>query len=438
MTCREDFVTANGAAEQTARDRMDATAVFGQVDEQRGGWLPLRGVRVLDFTWMIAGPLGTRELANFGADVLKVESYNRVDRIRETGPHPDAPWSFNEDGSFNDVNTGKRSLLLDLNTARGQALAKELASVSDVVVANFTGNRLDRWGLGYADLAAVRPDLIMLNMPVFESAGPRQRWGAIGNHINGLAGISSISGFADDVPFGLGPLYPDFSGNPYQAMAAVLAALIERDNGAGAQFIELSQYESTASLLGPALLQQAVTGAGPQRVANRSERACPHGVYPCAGDDRWLALAVETGAQWQALCRGLQADARLADPRFSTPQARRANEDALDTLIAAATRGCEAATLAAQLQTAGVPAAPVNHLDDLLADDWYRTEYFVAMQGPEGCSFTTHGDPIRPFGAQQPVRRAPLLGEHTDAVMGDLLGLPREALDGLYAEGVLN
>jgi benzylsuccinate CoA-transferase BbsF subunit len=406
--------------------------------EQADGWLPLRGVRVLDFTWMIAGPLGTRELANFGAEVLKVESYNRVDRIRETGPHPDGPWSFNEDGSFNDVNTGKRSLLLNLNAPEGQALAKQLASVSDVVVANFTGNRLDRWGLGFEALAALRPDLIMLNMPVFESAGPRQRWGAIGNHINGLAGINASSGFADDPPFGLGPLYPDFSGNPYQSMAAVLAALIERERGAGAQFIELSQYESTVSLLGPALLQQAATGTGPERAANRSERACPHGVYPCLGEDRWLAIAVTNEAQWQALCGALGQAGWQAEPRFASVAARRAHEGELDALLAEATRGCEMAALAERLQAAGVPAAPVNQLDDLLADAWYRDEYFVEMQGPEGCVFTTHGEPIRPFGAKHPVRRAPLLGEHTDDVFGDLLGLPRATLDALYAEGVLN
>ena len=400
-------------------------------------WLPLRGVRMLDFTWMIAGPLGTRLLANFGADVIKVESYNRVDRIRETGPHPDAPWSFNEDGSFNDVNTGKRSLLLNVNKPEGRALAKRLVAVSDVVAANYTGNRMDRWGLGFSDLLAANPNLIMLNMPVFESEGPRQRWGAIGNHINGLAGINSISGNAGDPPFGLGPLYPDFSGNPYHAMAAVLAALIERDRGAGPQFIELSQYESTASLLGPALLQQAVTGAGPRNLGNSSARACPHNVYPAAGEDRWLAIAAASEAQWRALCRALSHEEWLADPRFAEQQSRRANEATLDALIAAETVRHDRDTLAARLQQAGVPAAPVNELDDLLADPWYRGEYYVAMEGPEGCVFTTHGDPIRPFGAQQPVTRAPLLGEHTDAVMADLLGLSRERIDALYADGVL-
>jgi len=117
---------------------------------ERDGWLPVRGVRVLDFTWMIAGPRGTRLLADFGAEVIKVESYNRVDRIRETGPHPDGPWSFNEDGSFNDVKTGKESLLLNLYYAEGRALALQLAAVCDVVMANFTGDRPDLWGLSFA------------------------------------------------------------------------------------------------------------------------------------------------------------------------------------------------------------------------------------------------------------------------------------------------
>jgi benzylsuccinate CoA-transferase BbsF subunit len=431
-------------------------------------WLPLAGVRVLDFTWMIAGPLSTRVLANFGADVIKVESYNRVDRVRETGPHPGGPWSVNEDGSFNDANLGKKSILLNLNFPEGQALARRLAAVSDVVAANFTGDRLDRWRLGFEDLMQVRPDLIFLNMPVFESTGPRRRWGGIGTHVNALAGINAISGFAEDPPFGLGPLYPDFSGNPFHAAAAVLSALINRDRGAGAQLIEVSQYESTASILGPALLQHAVTGANPLRMGNRSDRAWPHNVYPCrprppqdprrttgdsgdepagrsaapplpgsAGDDRWIAIAVATEAEWAGLCRVLGRAEWRADSRFATPGQRRAHEDALDAAIAAETACWSAEELAARLQEAGVPAAPVNHLGDLLADPWYREQYFSELAGPEGCLFTTHGEPIRPFGRKQPVTRAPLMGEHTDDVLHALLGLPPTEIDRLYAEGVL-
>ncbi len=452
------------------------------MNERSDAWLPLAGVRVLDFTWMIAGPLGTRLLANFGADVIKVESYNRVDRIRETGPHPDGAWSYNEDGSFNDVNLGKRSLLLNLNLPRGQALAKQLAAVCDVVMANFTGDRLDRWGLGFNDLLRVRPDIIMLNMPVFESQGERRRWGGIGTHINGLAGISSISGYEGDPPFGLGPLYPDFSGNPFHATSAIIAALIERDRGAGAQFVEVSQYESTASLLGPALLHYSVAGVEPPRRGNRSDRACPHGVFragnrkkeignsqdvtqgarpapgadggmsdasgrggsgtaqPVAsqpGDD-WIAIACEAEAEWAALCGVLGHAAWRDDPRFATLAARLAHEDELDALIAAETVRFPAPELAARLQAAGVPAAPVNRLDDVLADPWFRREYFYEQRGPEGCLFTTAGEPIRPDGRKQPAVRAPLMGEHTDAILHELLGLGAAETDELYAAGVLS
>ena len=402
-----------------------------------GEWLPLQGVRVLDLTWMVAGPLCTRLLANFGADVIKIESNNHVDRVRETGPHPDGPWSYNEDGSFNDVNLGKRSTLVNLNKPEGQALAKRMASVSDVVMANFTGDRLDRWNLGFGDLAQVRPDLIFLNMPVFESSGTRQRWGAIGNHINALAGVNGISGLESDPPFGLGPLYPDFSGNPFHAAAAILSALVERDRGAGAQMIEVSQYESTISILGPALMLQSATGRNPARRGSRSDRSCPHNVYPAAGEDQWIAVEVATDGQWLTLCRVLDNEAWSGDPRFATIDARRSNEEALDELIAAQTAFYSASELAGRLQTAGIGASPVNHLGDLLADPWYRDEYFTELSGPEGCLFTTHSEPIRPFGRKQPVYRSPMLGEHTDEVLRGLFGMEQPAIDELYTARVL-
>jgi benzylsuccinate CoA-transferase BbsF subunit len=408
------------------------------MSDGNGAWLPLSGVRVLDFTWMVAGPLGTRLLANYGADVLKVESYNRVDRMRETGPHPpDRPWSYNEDGSFNDVNLGKKSMLLNLNIPAGRELARQLAAVSDVVAANFTGNRLDRWGLGFDDLVKVNPNLILVNMPVFESAGPRQRWTGIGTHVNALAGINGISGFPDDPPFGLGPLYPDFSSNPFQAMAAVLAALIDRDRGGGSQFIELSQYESTAALLGPSILQYTTTGEHPPRMGNHSDRACPHNVYPAAGEDRWIAIAVSTDAEWTALCRTLGHNDWLTDDRFATIDQRFAQEQALDDAIAAETPRWESHDLADRLQQAGVPAAPVNTLPDLLADPWHREQYFTDLDSPEGAVFTTHPEPLRPFGAKHPVRRSPMMGEHTDEVLQSLLGLKQDEINALYTSGAL-
>jgi benzylsuccinate CoA-transferase BbsF subunit len=220
-------------------------------------------------------------------------------------------------------------------------------------------------------------------------------------------------------------------------MAAVLAALIARDRGAGAQLIEVSQFESTTSILGPALLEYGETGENPRRMGNRSPRACPHNVYPCAGEDRWCAIAVSTEAQWAALCEVLNRPEWGTDPRFASEAGRRQHEEGLDELVSEETRRWEMSELADTLQARGVPAAPVNTVADLLADPWYRDEYFSEQDGPEGCRFTAHGEPIRPFSAKHPVRRAPMLGEHTEDVLGSLLGLFDTEIGRLYATGVL-
>jgi benzylsuccinate CoA-transferase BbsF subunit len=446
-------------------------------NDRDGAWLPLQGVRVLDFTWMIAGPLGTRLLADFGADVIKVESYNRIDRIRETGPHPEGPWSYNEDGSFNDVNTGKRSILLQLNLPDGQRLAKELAAVSDIVAANFTGDRLDRWGLGFADLVKVRPDLIFLNMPVFESTGPRRRWTGIGTHINGLAGVNGISGFEEDPPFGLGPLYPDFSGNPFHATSAIMAALIERERGAGAQFVEVSQYESTVSILGPALLQQAATGAGPRREGNRSPRACPHNTYPCrshagpwreaqgrasqtssggpwrddailatrspqgrasqtSDDDRWIAIDCQTDAQWTTLARLIGRPDWAETMATAAQRVEKRRE--IDAAIAAWTRTREHIALMDELQGLGVPAGAVLSGPELLADPQLAAiAGFIPQDRPDIGVKHYPSQPYRFRFANLPEpRRAPLLGEHTNEVLRERLGLSDEELAELERDDV--
>ena len=460
-----DHLSPSGS-DTTAGNRAASTAV-NEVAGRPLPWLPLQGVRVLDFTWMIAGPLGTRLLSNFGAEVIKVESYNRVDRVRETGPHPlDKPWSLNEDGSFNDVNLGKESLLLNLNLPEAQDLARQLVATADIVACNFTGDRMDRWGLGYEDLAKIKPDLIYLNLPVFERSGERRRWGGYGSHINALAGFNALSGFPGDPPYGLGPLYPDFSGNPYHAMTAVLAALRARDEDGQGQYIEIGQYDSTISILGPALLQVAATGKGPEPMGNHSDRMSPHNVYRCrdrepqhpapvapgaaAGNvaastpggpdlshERWIAIECGDDAAWAALCQALGHPEWRDDPRFVGLPERKTNEAALDALMQAAVSAEDADKLAERLQQAGVAAAPVLHLADLLEDPWYRAEYFAELPSDEGATFMTHAEPSRPFGHKQPVRRAPMMGEHTDDVLARLLALDRPEIDRLYAEGVL-
>jgi crotonobetainyl-CoA:carnitine CoA-transferase CaiB-like acyl-CoA transferase len=403
-----------------------------------GPWLPLKGIRVLDFSWLIAGPLGTRLLANFGAEVLKVESYNRVDGIRLTGPHvpTDGPVNVNEDGSFNDVNLGKKSILLNLNVSEAREIALKLAAVSDIVAANFTADRLDRWGLGFEALRKVKPDIIFLSMPVF-AKGERVDWGGVGSDISAISGVNAISGYEGSPPIGMGLHYPDFSSNPFHAQAAILSALLNRKRFGEAQLIEVSQYESTVSILGPALLNYFVNGEESQRLGNRSDRSAPHNIYRCAGDDRWCAISARTEEEWRAMARVLGHVEWADDRRFRTVELRKANEGQLDELISGAVASEDAWDLAARLQGEGAAAAPVNNVADLLRDFWYRREYFTEMQGPEGCQFTSHGEPLRPQGRKHEVIRAPTMGEHTEEVLRGILGLTDIEIDSLYVAGAL-
>ena len=257
----------------------------------RSGSLPLEGIRVADFCWMIAGPATSRILADFGAEVIKIESSRRVDRIREGGVLPPADAIADSNGVFNDCNTNKLSIELNLGHPRGIELAKQLIAQSDVVTNNFTAERMDRWGLGYDALRTLKPDLVMMTMPVMGMTGPYRGYGSYGNGVIAYGGLSANMGRAGNPPVGIAPLYSDFS-TPYFAASAILAAVHHRERTGQGQFIDLAQAEATVSLLGADVLNRTVNGALPQIDGNHAADFAPHDAYPCAGEDRWLAIAV--------------------------------------------------------------------------------------------------------------------------------------------------
>lgn len=402
--------------------------------------LPLSGVRVADFFWMIAGPLGSRVLANYGAEVIRIESSNRIDRVRETGPHPPGPWSINADGSFQDCNSNKLSISLNLNTHKGIEIARRLVAVSDVVTNNFTGTRMDRWGLGYDELSRIRPDLIMLTMPVFGMTGPYARYGGYGNGISAGAGLAAISGYPDEVPFGLGSLYPDFSSNPFHAVIALLSALHYRSRSGRGQFIEISQFESTAQLLGTAVLQYTATGESLQRMGNRHPEAAPHGAYPCMGDDRWIAISVMNDDQWQELCTVMGRAGWAADPRLNAAAGRLQCQDEIDEALADWTGRQDAVELMHALQAADVPAGVVQNVEEMVYHDPQLAErdYYYRVTNGEGHEFITHGEPVRLRNAKALRRPAPLFGEHTEYVLHEVLGMGSNEVAELYVENVLS
>ena len=400
--------------------------------------LPLDGVRVVDFCWLIAGPLATRSLAHFGAEVIKIESQARIDFIRNGGPRPESNPSPNIAGVFNDINTSKLSVALDMRTPRAREIVTRLVALSDVVTNNFSGEAMDRWGLGYRDLVKIKPDIIMLSMPVMGTTGPHRDYGGYGSHISAGAGLSAITGFPGRPPVGSGSLYPDFSGNPYHAVFAVLAALRYRRRTGKGQFIDLAQYESTAALLGPSVLQYTMLGDVPHQSGNRSRVAAPHGVYRCVGSDRWCAIAVFTDDEWRGLCTAMGHPAWSAEARFESLASRKEHEDELDRLVESWTSDYPAYEVMHRLQRHGVPAGVVQDIRDLLENDTsYRERHVRFLEQPDVGTLTLHGEVIQISGLEPRVKRSPMLMEHTEQVLSGILGMSQEEIDVLYADGVL-
>jgi benzylsuccinate CoA-transferase BbsF subunit len=397
---------------------------------------PLAGIRVLDFCWMIAGPLTTRLLADLGAEVIKVESIARVDRIREVGVQPPTP-SAETNGVFNDCNANKKSITLNLGHARGIELAKELVRQCDIVTSNFTPDRMARWGLGYDDLRAVKPDIIVASMPVMGSAGSHSGWRAVGNGVVAMSGLNAHTGFPDRPPIGLGVLHSDFT-SPYFGALQIAAAVHQRNRTGQGQFIELAQYEATVHLLDTEPLEFLVNGKLAERHGNGSSHYAPHGVYPCRGDDRWIATAARDDAEWRALCGVLGLESLAARADLATLAGRIAAHDELDAAIAAVTRERDAWDLSAALQAARVPASPVEDVGDLAGRDPMHEGFLKEIVHPAGVTMLLQHEPITWNGERLPLERAPFMGEHTEAVLHDLLGMDGETIADLAAAGVLS
>lgn len=398
---------------------------------------PLSGIRVIDFCWMIAGPLTTRLLADLGAEVIKVESLARVDRIREVGVQPPGGGSTETNGVFHDGNANKKSLTLNLGHARGIEIAKALVATADVVTSNFTPDRMDRWGLGYEDLRAVKEDIIVASMPVMGSEGPHSSWRAVGNGVIAMSGLNAHTGFAERPPAGLGTLHSDFT-TPYFGALQIAAAIHQRKRTGEGQFIELSQYEATVHLLDTEPLEVLINGEEPARRGNRSPYYAPHGVFPCRGTDRWVAMSVRSEEEWQALCGVLQLESLGQREELRTLAGRTVAADEIEAAIAERTATLDDWEVAAVLQAAGVPASPVEDVGDLVGSDPLRLSYLHETAHPFGFSMLQQHEPITWDGERLPVSRAPFMGEHTAELLASLLGISEDEIAELAAEGVLS
>ena len=384
----------------------------------------LSGVRVLDFCWMIAGPLTTRILADFGAEVIKVESMTRLDRIREGGPRRKNDVHLDAAGVFADCNSNKLGITLDLNTSTDRETARELASVSDIVTNNFTGDRMDRWGLGYNDLVKVNPSIIVMSMPLMGTTGPWMRYGSYGNGVGAAAGFNMLMGFPERPPVGIGPLYPDFTG-PFLGATAIFSALHYRNLTGRGQFIDLAQYQAGVSLLDTEILDYTVNGEVPTQSANRSPHACPHGAFRALGEDRWVAIEVTSDAQWVDLCNLMGRPDLAASQQLRTLDGRKTHEVLVSREVETWTSQRDRWEIMDTLQSAGIPAGVVQNLQDLLEHDHHMAnEHYQPVKHPSGYEFMVHRLPIRVNGQAPDASHHPSIGEHNAYVYRDILGNP--------------
>ncbi|MEE9286153.1 MAG: CoA transferase [Dehalococcoidia bacterium] len=409
--------------------------------------LPFTGLNVLDFAWAVVGPVTTKYLALYGARVVKVETAHRLDSTRMTGPYLDAKAGKNRSGLFANHNLSKLGISLNLDSHKGVELALKLAAWADVVTENFSPGVMEKLGLGYRELVKVNPDLIMLSLSMQGQTGPLAGHPGLGHFLQSLVGLDHMTGFPQWPPGGPNQVLPDFI-SPWFAIAALASALEHRRRTGRGQYIDMSQYEVTLHLLAPALMRCALDGAVFQRQGNRNPGAAPHGVYPCqpdedlpelARDQRWVAIACFTDAQWRALTDVMGNPAMARDSGFATLLARKRNEDELDRLVARWTRGRPPREAMERLQRAGVPAAWVANGRDVLEDRQLEARgHFHKLTHPILGRRPFDGPAWRMSALTPVVGPAPLFAEHNEYVFRELLELSDDDIADLVAKGVVD
>ncbi|MDH4146178.1 MAG: CoA transferase [Acidimicrobiia bacterium] len=407
----------------------------------------LSHIRVCDFTGQLAGAGATRWMAACGAQIIRIEdpvAKGRWDILRGAPPFKDERRGIEFGAGFQNHNVEKLGVTLNLRTERGKELLAELVKISDVVSENFSAGVMDRLGFGYPQLRELREDIVYVSNSGFGLQGPYggyKSWGPIAQAVSGLTFNSGLPG---EEPAGWGYSYMDHTGGYYMAMA-ILGALYHRARTGEGQWVDLSCTEAGATLNGPTMLDYTVNGRPLRRDgAPNTNRAtqqglAPHGAYPCAGDDDWVAIACRHDDDWAAIAAEVDADWATAE-RFRTMAGRLAAEDELDSLVETWTRGRGHYELAAALQARGVPAAAVARPGERIDEDPNTAEWglWPTVVHREMGDVRVDGYPVHFSGTDWRIEAsAPCLGEHTDAVFGDLLGLSAKELDQLRGEGVI-
>ena len=392
----------------------------------------LEGVKVLEFGAGAAGPLATRYLADQGATVVRVESRVRPDFLRLYGITKTQK-SLDASPMFAAFNCNKLAITLNMKHPDARAIAMRLVQWADIVAENFAPGAMGRWGLGYEDLAKEKPDIVMVSTCLHGQTGPERDYPGFGGQGAAISGFNHMTGWPDREPLGPYGTITD-SLSPRFAAAAVMAALLRRNRTGKGTYLDLSQVECAIYCLGDRLVEHASTGAVPGRLGNRSARAVPHGVFRCAGDDRWIAIAVWSDEEWTTLVQKLSLSHEASWEHLG---GRLAQPESVEAAIEAATSTRDRDQLADELRAAGLEATPVLDLADLNADPQLQHRgHFVAMshtiiseQNYEALGFRLEDSPPA-F-----TRPGPTLGRDNEEVYKGLLGMADDEFKSLEASG---
>jgi crotonobetainyl-CoA:carnitine CoA-transferase CaiB-like acyl-CoA transferase len=401
--------------------------------------LPLEGIRVADFSWVIAGPFATQALALMGAEVIRIESSVHTDINRRLPPGADGVLGTERSGLWHGLNLNKKSVTLNLRKPEAQALAKEIVARCDVAIENFSYGQLEKFNLGYDGLTKVKPDLVFVTSSGLGRTGPYRGYVTFGPPLTAYTGLASITGQDGGTPERwVGGLWSDHQA-ALTSFFGLLAALEHRDRTGEGQMVEYSMAEAIAGQLPEALIEYGVTGAVPGPRGNRDLAMCPHGVFRAAGDDTWVAIAVQDDEDWERLRHVMGEPPAFAAASLDTVEGRLARRPEIEATIEAWTRRYPPEEVAARLQEAGVSAGPVVTIEDLLEDPVLHDRgFFLTQDHPEVGRRTLAGlGWDMPAMRDLPVRHAPLLGEHNWEIFVEWLGMDPERFGELVASEVI-
>ncbi|MFC1933132.1 CaiB/BaiF CoA transferase family protein [Chloroflexota bacterium] len=384
----------------------------------------LRGVRIIAFTHVWAGPWATSVLADMGAEVIKIESNQSLDQTRTVTRF------------FNFYNRGVKSCTLDLKQPKGAELFKKLAKISDVVIENFPCRVLPSLGLGYDSLKEVNDDIIVVSLSGFGGTGPDKDYVAYASTVQAIGGLTASFGYPSGEPILDNVNTGDPVGSMYGVLGVISALYLRHKTGKG-QHVDISESEGMTSIIPEVIMEYVMNGRIRPRMGNRDEIMAPHGCYQCKGEDKWVAMAVGTDEEWRALCQAMGNPEWSKDERFSDQFSRWQNQDELDKLITEWTRNFTPYEVMHKLQEVGVAAGPSFNTEELVNDPHVKERNaFIEQNHPEAGKILVYRSPWVSAGTKDNPP-APLLGEHNNYVFKELLGMPDKEFDQLIDEKVI-